>query len=81
MDRPNGGLKWTGRYEEDWITFDQAETNLSNIFEEIGKVYIPALLANLKAINQKEKTWTAHSLMELHGIKKFSISRQNACNG
>ena len=45
--------------EEDWITFDQAETNLSNIFEEIGKVYIPALLANLKAINQKEKTWTA----------------------
>ena len=45
--------------EEDWITFDQAETNLSNIFEEIGKVYIPALLANLNAINQKEKTWTA----------------------
>ena len=45
--------------EEDWITFDQAEKNLCNIFEEIGKVYIPALLANLKAINQKEKTWTA----------------------
>ena len=47
-------------HEEDWITFDQAEKNLSNIFEEIGKVYIPALLANSNAINQNEKTWTAN---------------------
>ena len=47
-------------HEEDWITFDQAEKNLSNVFEEIGKVYMPALLANSNAINQNEKTWTAH---------------------
>ena len=47
-------------HEEDWITFEQAERNLSNIFEEIGKVYIPALLANSNAINQNEKTWTAN---------------------
>ena len=47
-------------HEEDWITFEQAERNLSNIFEEIGKVYVPALLANSNAINQNEKTWTAN---------------------
>ena len=47
-------------HEEDWITFEQAERNLSNIFEEIGKVYMPALLANSNAINQNEKTWTAN---------------------
>ena len=47
-------------HEEDWITFDQAEKNLSNVFEEIGKVYMPALLANSNAINQNEKTWTAN---------------------
>ena len=46
-------------HEEDWITFDQAKKNLSKIFEEIGKVYIPALLANSNAIIQNEKTWTA----------------------
>jgi len=46
--------------EDDWITFEQAERNLSNIFEEIGKVYMPALLANSNAINQNEKTWTAN---------------------
>ena len=46
-------------HEEDWITFEQAKRNLSNIFEEIGKVYMPALLANSNAINQNEKTWTA----------------------
>ena len=47
-------------HEEDWITFEQAERNLSNLFEEIGKVYVPALLANSNAINQNEKTWTAN---------------------
>ncbi len=47
-------------HEEDWITFEQAERNLSNIFEEIGTVYMPALLANSNAINQNEKTWTAN---------------------
>ena len=31
----------------------------SNIFKEIGKVYVPALLANKEATLKDEKTWKA----------------------
>jgi len=45
--------------ESDWINFKDAEQNLLSLFQEVGKVYLPALLANSRAINQEEKTWTA----------------------
>ena len=51
--------------ESDWINFKDAEQNLSSLFHEVGKVYLPALLANSRAINQEEKTWTA----EIDGAK------------
>ena len=51
--------------ESDWINFKDAEQNLLSLFQEVGKVYLPALLANSHAINQEEKTWTA----EIDGAK------------
>ena len=44
-------------HQEDWINFEDVENNLSDLFQEIGKVYIPALLANANAIDAKEKIW------------------------
>ena len=44
-------------HQEDWINFEDVENNLSGLFQEIGKVYIPALLANANAIDAKEKIW------------------------
>jgi glutathione S-transferase len=51
--------------ESDWINFKDAEQNLLNLFQEIGKVYLPTLLANSYAITEEEKTWTA----EIDGAK------------
>ena len=51
--------------ESDWISFKDAEKNLLRLFQEVGKVYLPALLANSRAINQEDKTWTA----EIDGAK------------
>ena len=36
--------------ESDWINFKDAEQNLFSLFQEVGKVYLPALLANSHAI-------------------------------
>mgnify|MGYP003949054461 FL=1 len=45
--------------EGDWINFEDAEENLSHLFAEISKVYIPVLLANADATALHQKTWTA----------------------
>jgi glutathione S-transferase len=45
--------------KDDWISYEAAKEHLVDIFKEVGKVYLPALLANAKAISAKEKTWTA----------------------
>ena len=44
--------------DEDWIDEELSES-LINIFKEIGRVYVPALLANEKASIDQEKTWKA----------------------
>jgi hypothetical protein len=44
--------------EDDWLTYEVAQEDLADIFQEVGKVYLPALLANAKAIAAEEKTWT-----------------------
>ena len=51
--------------ESDWINFEDAKQNLLSLFQEVGKVYLPALLANSEAVAQEEKTWTA----EIDGAK------------
>ena len=44
--------------EDDWLNYEIAQEHLADIFQEVGKVYLPALLANAKAIAAEEKTWT-----------------------
>ena len=44
--------------DSDWISFIEVQNNLSDIFKEIGRVYLPALLANAQAVANKEQTWT-----------------------
>lgn len=43
----------------DWNSADDLPSTLSGILEEIGRVYVPALLANAKAVQAGEKTWKA----------------------
>ncbi len=44
--------------DSDWISFVEVQNSLSDIFKEIGRVYLPALLANAQAVANKEQTWT-----------------------
>jgi glutathione S-transferase len=45
--------------EDDWNSADDIPTTLRGIFEEIGRVYVPAQLANARAVEAGEKTWEA----------------------
>ncbi|MGI9285591.1 MAG: glutathione S-transferase family protein [Pseudomonadales bacterium] len=61
-------VAWVDRMEDqtgldpadgDWNSADDVPPTLSGILEEIGRVYVPALLANAKAVQAGEKTWEA----------------------
>ena len=43
--------------ESDWISFEVVQENLGAIFEEIGRGYIPVLLANAQGIADNTQTW------------------------
>jgi glutathione S-transferase len=43
--------------ETDWMSLEDAPDSLQGILAEIGRVYVPALLANAKAVEAGEKTW------------------------
>ena len=43
--------------EEDWMAPDQAPDSLRGLLAEVGRVYVPALLANARAVEAGEKTW------------------------
>jgi glutathione S-transferase len=45
--------------DEDWNRVDQIPSSLIGILNEIGRVYVPAQLANAKAVQAGEKTWEA----------------------
>jgi hypothetical protein len=45
--------------DEDWNGVDQIPSSLIGILNEIGRVYVPAQLANAKAVQAGEKTWEA----------------------
>jgi glutathione S-transferase len=45
--------------EGDWNSVDKIPSSLRGILQEIGRVYVPALLANAKAAEAGEKTWEA----------------------
>ena len=42
--------------DDDWMQNELPES-VENIFKEIGRVYVPALLANEIAFKKEEKTW------------------------
>ena len=43
--------------EADWLSLENALENLDPIFQEIGRVYIPALLANAQGIATNTESW------------------------
>ena len=45
--------------DEGWNSADQVPASLAGILKEIGRVYVPALLANAKAVEAGEKSWEA----------------------
>ena len=48
------GLK-TENYE--WFDVDSIPNSLNELFEEVGKVYVPALIANAEALEKGDETW------------------------
>ena len=42
---------------EDWQSLSDAKTSLKEILDEVGKVYVPALLANSLAVNNNQDSW------------------------
>lgn len=59
---------WTGLVEDlsgldpqqaDWPATEQLPATLKGILTEVGRVYVPALLANAKAVQAGEKHWQA----------------------
>ena len=43
--------------DDDWMSEDEAIEQLTDFFRELSKGYIPALIANDKAIKKGEKEW------------------------
>lgn len=43
--------------DEDWISYDEAKEHLQPLLNEIGRTYVPAMLANAKAIQSGEDTF------------------------
>jgi glutathione S-transferase len=43
--------------EDDWNSIEQAPESLRGILNEVGRMYAPALLANLKAVQSGQKNW------------------------
>ena len=42
---------------DDWCSIDDLRSSLTGILQEIGRVYVPAQLANARAVEAGEKTW------------------------
>lgn len=45
--------------ENDWLEIGSLPDSLQALLSEIGRVYVPALLENAKALENKDKTWEA----------------------
>ena len=51
--------------KEDWGNIGDLPESLTELLSELGRVYVPALLANEKAVLDGEKTWES----EIDGCK------------
>jgi hypothetical protein len=45
--------------DSDWTRLEDIPATLQCVLSEIGRVYVPALLANAKSVAAGEKTWDA----------------------
>jgi len=63
--------------ESDWTVLDEAPATLKAIMGEVGRVYVPALLANAKANAAGEKEWET----EIDGVtwKQRTFPYQTKC--
>ncbi|MEZ5573205.1 MAG: glutathione S-transferase C-terminal domain-containing protein [Halioglobus sp.] len=61
-------VAWVDRMEDqcglepqdnDWIALEEIPDSLQGLLSEIGRVYVPALLANAKSVAAAEKSWEA----------------------
>jgi glutathione S-transferase len=52
--RDQSGLEPT---EQDWLSLEDQAESLRGLLEEIGRMYAPAQLANLRAVQAGEKSW------------------------
>jgi hypothetical protein len=61
-------VAWTGLMEDqcglktagnDWNSVDEIPASLTSLLNEVGRVYVPALLANAAALNRGDKIWKA----------------------
>ena len=43
--------------DDDWFKYEDIPSTIKELLTEIGKGYVPALLANAKAIENEEKEW------------------------
>jgi len=43
--------------EQDWLELESLPNALEALLSEIGRVYVPALLANSRALENKDETW------------------------
>jgi hypothetical protein len=43
--------------DSDWVAVEDQPDSLRELLAEIGRVYVPAQLANVKAVQAGEKTW------------------------
>jgi hypothetical protein len=52
--RDQSGLEPT---EQDWLSLEDQAMSLRGLLEEIGRMYAPAQLANVRAVQAGEKSW------------------------
>ena len=61
-------VAWTGLMEDqcgletagnDWTSVEEIPASLTSLLNEVGRVYVPALLANAAALNRGDKIWEA----------------------
>ena len=64
---------------DDWFTADQAREALAPLLEEIGRTYAPAMLANAKALQAGEDTFTTQICGEVWTQPSFKY--QGKCLG
>jgi len=43
--------------EGDWLKLEEAPESLRGLLQEVGRVYVPAQLANVRAVEAGDKTW------------------------